>query len=63
MSDTPLSQLAQVVRSKNAGPTLLTIDVFFNDAQAYARRSGIAKHSGGILHIDESQRRIIFVMA
>ena len=37
MSATPLSALAQVVRSKNAGPTVLTIDVFFNDAQAFAR--------------------------
>jgi Domain of unknown function (DUF4387) len=31
-----LAQLAQVIRSKNAGPTQLTIDVFLNDAQAYA---------------------------
>lgn len=36
MPATPLSALAQVVRSKNAGPTLLTIDLFFDDAQAYA---------------------------
>ena len=40
MSATPLSALAQVVRSKNAGPTLLTIDLFFEDAQAYARAAG-----------------------
>jgi len=33
----PLAQLARVVRSKNAGPTCLTIDLFFPDAQAYAR--------------------------
>ncbi len=32
-----LASLAQVIRSKNAGPAQLTIDVFFNDAQAYAR--------------------------
>lgn len=37
MSATPLSALAQVVRSKNAGPTMLTIDLFFPDGQAYAR--------------------------
>lgn len=37
MSTLPLSALAPVVRSKNAGPTLLTIDLFFHDAQAYAR--------------------------
>ena len=30
-----LSDLAQVIRSKNAGPTQLTIDVFLRDAQAY----------------------------
>jgi len=29
--------MAQVIRSKNAGPTQLTIDVFLNDAAAYAR--------------------------
>jgi hypothetical protein len=32
-----LRELAQVVRSKNAGPTLLTLDVFFRDAAAYTR--------------------------
>ena len=32
-----LADLTQVLRSKNAGPTLLTIDLFFDDAQAYAR--------------------------
>ena len=33
----PLRQLAHIVRSKNAGPTVLTLDVFFNDAAAYER--------------------------
>ncbi|HEX2547041.1 MAG TPA: DUF4387 family protein [Ramlibacter sp.] len=33
----PLAALARVVRSKNAGPTLLTIDLFFRDAAAYRR--------------------------
>jgi hypothetical protein len=33
----PLRSLAQVVRSKNAGPTMLTLDLFMNDAQAYER--------------------------
>ncbi len=37
LAPTPLRKLAQVVRSKNAGPTLLTLDVFFNDAPAYER--------------------------
>ena len=37
ISATPLAALAHVVRSKNAGPTQLTIDVFFRDAAAYAQ--------------------------
>ena len=36
-ASTPLRELARVVRSKNAGPTLLTLDVFFKDEAAYAR--------------------------
>lgn len=32
-----LSELARVVRSKNAGPTLLTIDVLFADSVGFAR--------------------------
>lgn len=31
---TRLAELAKVVRSKNAGPTQLTIDLFFHDAAA-----------------------------
>ena len=31
-----LASLARVLRSKNAGPTLLTIDIFFQDAAGYA---------------------------
>ena len=31
-----LVDLAQVIRSKNAGPTQLTIDVFLRNADAYA---------------------------
>ncbi len=33
----PLRELAQVVRSKNAGPTVLTLDLFLRDDQAYER--------------------------
>ena len=33
----PLARLAKVVRSKNAGPTQLTVDIFFHDADGYAR--------------------------
>ncbi|GAA5237158.1 DUF4387 domain-containing protein [Verticiella sediminum] len=32
-----LADLAQVVRSKNAGPTQLTLDIFFRDAAAWQR--------------------------
>ena len=38
----PLRTLAQVVRSKNAGPTLLTLDLFFNDGPAYERAAASA---------------------
>ena len=33
----PLRELAQVVRSKNAGPSLLTLDLFMRDEAAYER--------------------------
>ena len=32
-----LRELAHIVRSKNAGPTVLTLDIFFHDAAAYER--------------------------
>lgn len=34
---TRLSELATVVRSKNAGPCQLTFDVFFEDDESYQR--------------------------
>jgi len=37
ISDLPLVQLASVIRSKNAGPLCLTIDLFFRDAPTYER--------------------------
>jgi hypothetical protein len=33
----PLRELARVIRSKNAGPYELTLDVMFGDAQTYER--------------------------
>jgi Domain of unknown function (DUF4387) len=36
MPDVALTDLAPVIRSKNAGPTQLTLDLFFRDAAAYA---------------------------
>lgn len=35
MTSTRLTTLAHVIRSKNAGPTQLTIDIFFRDVLAY----------------------------
>ena len=32
-----LGDLAKLVRSKNAGPFWLTIDIMFDDAEAYRR--------------------------
>ncbi len=32
-----LSELASLMRSKNAGPFVLTIDIMFDDPQIYAR--------------------------
>jgi hypothetical protein len=32
-----LTDLVHVIRSKNAGPTLLTLDVFFRDGHGYER--------------------------
>lgn len=34
---TTLAAVARVVRSKNAGPTQLTLDLFFHDAAGYER--------------------------
>ncbi|MEI7784403.1 MAG: DUF4387 domain-containing protein [Betaproteobacteria bacterium] len=37
VTPTVLKQLASVVRSKNAGPLCLTVDVFFRDRAGYER--------------------------
>lgn len=34
---TTLIELATIIRSKNAGPTMLTIDIFLRDAAAFER--------------------------
>jgi hypothetical protein len=49
-----LAERAAVIRSKNAGPFVLTIDVFFDDDEGYARakaspvltREGVAEVYG-----------------
>ena len=53
MATVPLTQLAPVIRSKNAGPTQLTLDLFFCDAQAYARAASspsLAVNSVAVLY-------------
>ncbi|SRR5258708_829085 len=58
MSDTTstLSELASVIRSKNAGPFWLTLDVFFDSDDAYqaAVDSGAvnAERLGGLYRVD-----------
>ena len=37
----PITQLASVIRSKNAGPLCFTVDLFFRDAAAYQRAANI----------------------
>lgn len=37
MSNTTLGELASIVRSKNAGPFRLTVDVFFDTSEDYHR--------------------------
>ncbi|MEZ0606098.1 DUF4387 domain-containing protein [Paraburkholderia sp. IW21] len=37
MTTTPLSKIATVIRSKNAGPFLLTFDVMFDSRQDFER--------------------------
>ena len=44
---TVLADLAPVIRSKNAGPTLLTIDVLFRDAAGFQR--GVAALSEAVV--------------
>ena len=41
-----LSDFANVIRSKNAGQFLITLDVFFNDAETFER----VRDSGTITH-------------
>lgn len=45
MSATALTALAQVIRSKNAGPTQLTIDIFFHNAEGFALAARSARLS------------------
>lgn len=42
MDGIPITELAQVVRSKNCGPYELTLDIIFKDDESFA----LARHSG-----------------
>ena len=54
---TTLGEMARVLRSKNAGPLTLTIDVLFDDEDSYERvaRSGIINRRtvGDLYGVDE----------
>jgi hypothetical protein len=43
---TSLASLARLIRSKNAGPFVLTFDIMFDDEASYVR----VKRSGAITH-------------
>lgn len=56
---TELHEIARLIRSKNAGPFELTIDVMFEDRRAYERvkRSGVLGPAriAAIYRVEESQ--------
>ncbi len=47
-----LGDLAKLVRSKNAGPFWLTIDIMFDDAEAYRRGSNTRRCWGWRCRVD-----------
>ena len=68
MSKVPLTELASVIRSKNAGPYELTLDVFFKTAAVYERAksrdlisTGLVKRLYGVT--DEQIVGIVWVDA
>ena len=58
-----LIDVARVIRSKNAGPTLLTIDILFDDAEAFATARASANMTPAAIAarygLDPAQVRII----
>jgi hypothetical protein len=54
-----LAELAGLIRSKNAGPFVLTFDIFFADEERYRRvkRSGVlnARRFSELFHCDENR--------
>jgi Domain of unknown function (DUF4387) len=60
MPDTTFGELAQLVRSKNAGPYWMTIDVFFADDTGYERaaRALTGEAVAGVYHLDPARVRL-----
>jgi hypothetical protein len=58
-----LGELARLIRSKNAGPFLLTFDIMFDDAAVYeaVRRTGVisTKLVSTLYGVPEDQVRIV----
>lgn len=44
-----LRDAAKVIRSKNAGPTEITVDLMFNDAEGFARALKAPSLSAGVI--------------
>ena len=44
-----LRDAAKVIRSKNAGPTEITVDLMFNDAEGFARGLKAPSLSAGVI--------------
>jgi hypothetical protein len=63
MSDRKLVDFARIIRSKNAGPGLITIDLFFNcdeDYSAASTASGLSAEAVGKLYgVSANRVRVI----
>jgi hypothetical protein len=46
---TKLAELASLIRSKNAGPFMLTIDIMFNDKAVYDRVKASGRVDAGVV--------------
>lgn len=58
---TRLADLARVLRSKNAGPTLLTLDLIFDDDAALVRAAAALtpERVAALYRLDPAQVRVI----
>ena len=64
---TAIAELASLIRSKNAGPFVLTFDIMFDNPDVYSRvkRSGAVTRAGiaTLLNLPESEVRLFFADA